>query len=225
MHKLAAVTLTIFVLFTSVLPLASAGRETNADRFRRGAPPLPPARRDGAYQPQPSSKPPPIASGYLVLRDLSGLHDLGYMENNPSRGPLIGLSPLSSPQSARLQATYSGSAHTLVVTNAVFPGPYFLGTTFPSPNDPNENPPEELLFTNVPNGPGAQDWSYDPNTGELTIALPKPNGGGSVPAVFALDVYQNALELVTDVPTFLSATAASEPSDQQPILVRVFFEQ
>jgi hypothetical protein len=152
MHKLAAVTLTIFVLFTSVLPLASAGRETNADRFRRGAPPLPPARRDGAYQPQPSSKPPPIASGYLVLRDLSGLHDLGYMENNPSRGPLIGLSPLSSPQSARLQATYSGSAHTLVVTNAVFPGPYFLGTTFPSPNDPNENPPEELLFTNVPNG-------------------------------------------------------------------------
>jgi hypothetical protein len=27
------------------------------------------------------------ASGYLVLRDLSGLHDLGYMENNPSRGP------------------------------------------------------------------------------------------------------------------------------------------
>jgi hypothetical protein len=91
---------------------------------------------------------------------------------------------------------------------------------------------------------GAQDWSYDPNTGELTsksipllvspcahtllthpffctntVALPKPNGGGSVPAVFALDVYQNALELVTDVPTFLSATAASEPSDQQPILV------
>lgn len=51
-----------------------------------------------------------------------------------------------------------------------------------------------------------------------TVALPKPSGG-TVPAVFALDVYQNALELVTDVPTFLSATAASEPSDQQPILV------
>ena len=88
---------------------------------------------------------------------------------------------------------------------------------------------------------GAQDWSYDPNTGELTsksnpllisrcavgllfffrtniVSLPKPQGG-TVPAVFALDVSQNALELVTDVPTFLSAAAASEPSDQQPILV------
>jgi hypothetical protein len=221
MHKLAAVVLTVLVLFTSVLPPAlGARRETNADRFRRGAPPLPPTRRDGAYQPQPSSK--PTVSGFLVLRDLSGLHNLGYIENNPYRGPLIGMSPLNSPESARLQATFSGSDHTLVATNALFPGPYFLGTTFPSPNDPNEYPPEELLFTNVPDGSGAEDWSYDSNTGELTIALPKPSGG-TVPAVFALDVYQNALELVTDVPTFLSATAASEPSDQQPILVRVFF--
>ena len=51
-----------------------------------------------------------------------------------------------------------------------------------------------------------------------TVALPKPPGG-TVPAVFAWDGYQDALELVTDVPTFLNFTAASEPSDRQPTLV------
>jgi hypothetical protein len=50
------------------------------------------------------------------------------------------------------------------------------------------------------------------------VALPKPNGG-TVPAVFFWDVYQDALELVTDVPTFVAATYASEPHDQQPVQV------
>jgi len=223
MHRLAVVALTFFVLFTSVLPLASASarRETNAERFRRGAPPLPPVRRDGAYPPQPSSKPPPTVSGYLVIRDISGADVLGYMENNAYRSPLIGVSPVNSPVSARLQATFSGSEYTVEATNALFPAPYFLGTTFPSPNDPGEAPPEELLFTNVDDIAGAKVWSYQPNTGELTITLPKPNGG-SVPAVFAWDTYQNAIELVTDVPVFLAATAKSEPPDQQPVLVRVY---
>jgi hypothetical protein len=61
MNRLTAVALIFFVLFTSVLPLALARetkRETNADRFRRGAPPLPPTRRDSANRPDPSSKPP-----------------------------------------------------------------------------------------------------------------------------------------------------------------------
>ena len=51
-----------------------------------------------------------------------------------------------------------------------------------------------------------------------TVALPKPNGG-SVQAVFAWDTLQDALELVTDVPTFLSAAWQSEPHDKQPVLV------
>jgi hypothetical protein len=51
-----------------------------------------------------------------------------------------------------------------------------------------------------------------------TVALPKPNGG-SVQAVFAWDTLQNALELVTDVPTYLAAAWESEPHDKQPVLV------
>jgi len=223
MHRLAVFALTFFVLFTSALPpsLAYVRRETNADRFRRGLSPLPPVRRGAAYPPQPSSKPPPTVSGTLVIRDLSGLHVLGYVQNAASRSPIIGVSPANSPDSARLQATFSGSEYTVEATNALFPAPYYLGTTFPSPNAPGEAPPEELEFTNVGDIAGAKVWSYQPSTGELTIALPKPNGG-TVPAVFAWDTYQNAIELVTDVPTFLAATAKSEPPDQQPVLVRVY---
>jgi hypothetical protein len=226
MNRLTAVALIFFVLFTSVLPLALARetkRETNADRFRRGAPPLPPTRRDSANRPDPSSKPPTTASGYIVVRDQSGLHNLGYMENFATRGPLIGVSPLDSPTSARLQGTYSDSAHTLVATNALFPAPFFLGSQYPYSNDPSASPPEEILFTNVPESPGAEVWSYNTDSKELTIALPKPNGG-SVQAVFAWDTLQNALELVTDVPTYLAAAWESEPHDKQPVLVTLFFD-
>jgi len=220
MHRLAVIALTFFVVLTSVLPLVFA-RETNAERFRRGAPPLPPVRRAGANPPAPSSVPPQTVSGFLVIRDSTGLHNLGFMQNAASRFGLIGVSPLNSPESARLQATFSGSAHTVVATNALFPAPFFLGSTFPYANDPGAAPPEEILFTNVDDIPGAHVWSFDPNTKELTIALPKPNGG-SVPALFFWDVLQDALELVTDVPTFLAATFASEPHDQQPVQVRVY---
>ncbi|KAH9043983.1 hypothetical protein EDB84DRAFT_851496 [Lactarius hengduanensis] len=217
MYRLAAVALTFFVLFSSVLPLALPRAETNADRFKRGAPPLPPTRRDSANRADPSSRPPPTGSGHLVVRDITGRQILGYMQNSDSRTPIIGVSPLNSPRSARLQATYSGSVHTLVATNALFPAPYFLGSQFPYFNDPGASPPEEILFTNVVESPGAKVWSYQQYTRELTIALPKPSGG-SVQAVFAWDKLQNALELVTDVPTYLAAAWESEPHDQQPVL-------
>jgi len=161
-------------------------------------------------------------SGHIIIRDLTGLHDLGYMENSATRGILIGVSPLNSPISARLQVTYSGSGHTVVATNALFPAPFFLGSTYPDAADPNDPPPERALFTNIVDGPGAQVWDYHPLLHELTIALPKP-GGGSVKAVFAWDVLTNALELVTDVPTYLAVAWQSEPHDQQPVLVRLFF--
>ena len=65
--------------------------------------PLPSQRRslgvDLIFYPSPLNAPrnqPPrlycidvlfSVSGFLVLRDLSGLHNLGYIENNPYRGP------------------------------------------------------------------------------------------------------------------------------------------
>ncbi|KAH9055753.1 hypothetical protein EDB87DRAFT_1833972 [Lactarius vividus] len=228
-------------VFSSVLPLALARAETNADRFKRGAPPLPPTRRDSANRADPSSRPPPTVSGHLVVRDITGRQVLGYMQNSDSRSPIIGVSPLNSPQSARLQATYSGSAHTLVATNALFPAPYFLGSQFPYFNDPGASPPEEILFTNVVESRNysqlTHSWRESLELPEvyarvneqvhiiihIALALPKPSGG-SVQAVFAWDTLQNALELVTDVPTYLAAAWESEPHDQQPVLVRLFFE-
>ena len=45
MHRLTVVALTLLVIIASILPPVLA-RETNADRLRRGYPPLPPSRRE-----------------------------------------------------------------------------------------------------------------------------------------------------------------------------------
>ncbi|KAH8995127.1 hypothetical protein EDB86DRAFT_1215224 [Lactarius hatsudake] len=224
MHRLAAVALTFLVLFSSVLPLAIARAETNADRFKRGAPPLPPTRRDSTNRADPSSRPPPTVSGHLVIRDITGRQILGYMQNSDSRSPIIGVSPLNSPQSARLRQR-TPVLHTPLLP----PMPCFLRHTFLDPSSPTSTtlgPPLLRRFSSrmsLRAVPGAKVWSYQQYTRELTIALPKPSGG-SVQAVFAWDKLQNALELVTDVPTYLTAAWESEPHDQQPVLVRLFFE-
>jgi hypothetical protein len=45
MHRLTVLALTLLLVIASVFPTVLA-RETNADRLRRGYPPLPPNRRD-----------------------------------------------------------------------------------------------------------------------------------------------------------------------------------
>jgi len=45
MHRLTVVALTLLVIIASILPPVLA-RETNADRLKRGYPPLPPGRRE-----------------------------------------------------------------------------------------------------------------------------------------------------------------------------------
>ncbi|KAI0259406.1 hypothetical protein BC834DRAFT_632908 [Gloeopeniophorella convolvens] len=198
MYKLV---LALFALFALLAPAAA------------GYIPPPPAR--------PSSTPPQTVNGRLEIRDLTGRVRLGYIENALSRTPILGLTPASSPRASDLAAAFDPRAHTLLATNARFAAPYFLGSSFPYANDPGAAVPEEILFTNVPESAGAEVWSFDAFTRELTIHLPNPHGG-SVQPVFALDTYQNALELVTDVPVFLAATRASEPPDKQPVLVRIY---
>lgn len=56
MHRFAVLALTLLVVFASVLPTVLA-RDTNAERFRRGYPPLPPTRREVAKRQKPSSTP------------------------------------------------------------------------------------------------------------------------------------------------------------------------
>jgi len=58
MRRLTALALTLLVVIASVFPTVLA-RETNADRLRRGYPPLPPSRRDTAKRAGPSVVPPP----------------------------------------------------------------------------------------------------------------------------------------------------------------------
>jgi len=166
------------VVFASVLPSVFA--ETNADRFKRGYPPLPPSRREAAKRQQPSSAPPKTASGFLEVRDSAGVHLIGFVENTPSRLPFFGV---TGARSGALQAIFDPTAHTLKATNPVFSGPVFIG--------PNGIPPPDFLLTTVPDGPYANVWSFIAATNELTISLPKL-------AAFAFNSSQNVLEVVAD---------------------------
>ncbi|KAI0249656.1 hypothetical protein BJV78DRAFT_1362710 [Lactifluus subvellereus] len=229
MHRLAVLALSLLVLCITAFPSALA-RETNADRLRRGYPPLPPTRRGTAKRANPSISPLQTSGGVLEVRDQSGTQRLGFVENLSDRSPLLGVSDPGTPQSQHLQATFSGSAHTLVATNAAFPAPFFLGSDFPFVEEPNQPPPGEVLFTNVPSSSGAQVWSFNPTTNELTgkststVALPNPSGG-TVPTVFWWDRFENVLSFVTDVPTFSNTAKQTEPPDQQPLVVTFFLVQ
>ncbi|KAI0249655.1 hypothetical protein BJV78DRAFT_1225141 [Lactifluus subvellereus] len=220
MHRLAVLALSLLFLCVSAFPSVLA-RETNADRFRRGYPPLPPTRRGTAKRTSPSSRPPQTSCGVIEVRDQSGVHRLGFVGNIPDPLKLFGVVDPGTPQSQHLQATFSGSAHTLVATNAAFPAPFFLGSDFPFAEEPSEPPPGEVIFTNIPSSPGAEVWSFNSMTKELTVALPNLTGG-TVPTVFWWDTFENVLAFVTDVPTFSNIAKQTEPPDQQPLIVTFF---
>ena len=50
------------------------------------------------------------------------------------------------------------------------------------------------------------------------VAYPNPSGG-SIPAVFFWDVFQNELVVVTDLYGYVAAAYESEPPNQQPVQV------
>lgn len=179
MHRLSVIALTLLVLFASVLPTVLA-RETNGDRFRRGYPPLPPSRRDVAKRQKPSTTPPKTASGFLEVRDSSGAHRLGFVENNKARLPALGV---TKDKNSALQGTFSAATKSVQVSN-VYGSPSFLGA-----NDPSGQSGE--LLSLVSDGPGAKIWSISAATNELT-----PNF--LTLAAISYDNANNELELVTD---------------------------
>ncbi|KAI0249654.1 hypothetical protein BJV78DRAFT_1225135 [Lactifluus subvellereus] len=223
MHRLAVLALSLLVLCVSAFPSVIA-RETNADRFRRGYPPLPPTRRGTAKRTGPSSRPPQTCSGVIEVRDQSGTMKLGFVENLPGPRDSFGVSAPGTPKSQHLQATFSGSAHTLVATNAAFPPPFFLGSDFPYVQAPMEPSSGEDLFKNIPSTPGAEVWSCNTVTKELTVALPDLMGG-TVPTVLWWDRAFNALAFVQDVPKFTAINKQNEPLDNQPLIVTFFLVQ
>ncbi|KAN0109672.1 hypothetical protein V8E52_009109 [Russula decolorans] len=177
MHRLSVIALTLLVVFASVLPTVLA-RETNGDRFRRGYPPLPPSRRDVAKRQKPSSTPPKTASGFLEVRDSSGAHRLGFVENNESGLPALGV---TTDKNSALQGTFSAATKTVQVSNG---SPSFLGA-----NDPSGQSGEFLAL--VSDSSEAKIWSLNAATNELT-----PNFL-TLSAITWDDVH-NELELVTD---------------------------
>ncbi|KAI0287329.1 hypothetical protein BC826DRAFT_1108507 [Russula brevipes] len=167
-------------------------RDSNVGLFKRNYPLVTPQRTAAA--------PPQTVSGVLEIRDHSGARQVGFVENQQCHFPLIGVTHPSAAKTDRLEATFSGDAHT-VVADSAFLGPDF----FPDLTDPNA-PPEDILITS------ALD----------SFNLPQPNGR-TVPAVFVWDKFQNALLLVTDWPAYQATAAKSGPLfDREPELVRLF---
>lgn len=213
MRRLAALVLTLLVVIASIFPTILA-RETNADRLRRGYPPLPPSRRDTAKRSGPSVVPPPQpVCGAVEVRDQPGIHRLGFVENNAALIPVITVLSPNAPSSGRLHVCFTLSTHTLAPTDLVFTPPlkspvippWFLGSPWPDPHHPDP-PPQEEPLTIVGDTPGAHIWYLDPNTLELTITLPGPT-----PAGFAW--CQSLMEL--------KITTVWPPPNQDPV-VRFF---
>jgi len=122
------------------------------------------------------------------LNDADNYPDVGVTD----QGQTDDLEVTFCPDSSTLKAT------NLDFTSPPFPAPYYLGSTFPDPNNPGETPPEGCPLTIVPDSPGAQIWSYDWKTKELTIAFVV--GGTTIPAGFVWDKSLNELEIVTSWP-------------------------
>ncbi|KAI9428781.1 hypothetical protein F5148DRAFT_257443 [Russula earlei] len=117
MHRLTVLAFALLLTFASVFPSVLA-RETNAYRLKRGYPPLPPTRREVGKRSQPS--PSAVAhvantvSGVLEVRDSSGAHHIGFVENVSNRLPDLGVT--TGSKSSGLQATFSWQDKTVVAT-------------------------------------------------------------------------------------------------------------
>ncbi|KAI0249657.1 hypothetical protein BJV78DRAFT_1155620 [Lactifluus subvellereus] len=95
MQRLTIALFTLLAVFAHLVPVASARaielakRETNADRFARGLPPLPPTRRDTAKRGSPSRVSLAAAAvqksqtGRIQIRDAHSGYAYGYLENSP----------------------------------------------------------------------------------------------------------------------------------------------
>ncbi|KAH8995124.1 hypothetical protein EDB86DRAFT_3077922 [Lactarius hatsudake] len=165
------------VLFATVVPVEAVllgKRETNAQRFARGLPPLPPGVvRIAAERRQVS--PPPVSptTGRLEVRKADGGALLGYVANDPTRGP-VGLNLNNDPNPAYtdLDVTFSGSD--LVSKNAAFKKPYYIGGSGKKTLSPQNT--NTIQFINVHAGPHAAIWSLDTTTGALNATWTNPDG-------------------------------------------------
>ncbi|KAI9440890.1 hypothetical protein H4582DRAFT_1503589 [Lactarius indigo] len=157
-------------LLATVVPVEAAilgKRETNAQRFARGLPPLPPVKRsptETAKRRQVSQQPSSPTTGRLEVRQIDGGAVLGHVSNDPNRGP-IGLNLNADPNPAYSDLTVEFSGSDLLSQDPDFNDPYYIGgsgTDILSPQNTNT-----IQFINVHAGPDSEIWSLDTISGAL----------------------------------------------------------
>ncbi|KAH9043985.1 hypothetical protein EDB84DRAFT_1471209 [Lactarius hengduanensis] len=167
------------VLLATVVPVEAAllgKRETNAHRFARGLPPLPPVRRsptESAMRRQVS--PPPISSttGRLEVRRADSGAVLGHVANDPNRGP-VGLNLYTEGDPAYTDLDVKFSDSDLLSLDPAFDTPYYIGGFGTHPLSPKNT--NTIQFINVNAGPDAAIWSLDTTSGALNATWTNPDG-------------------------------------------------
>ncbi|KAJ6591533.1 hypothetical protein DFH09DRAFT_177348 [Mycena vulgaris] len=204
----------------------SLGKETNASRFRRGLPPLPPRfalRNKGSTASAtvtswPSSTPRPrfsARSGRIQV--FAGNTSLGYVRNStPINSINLGGVP---KQDLRVETVSERAPFDIIVTNPNFLSPFYVGVLVSRNLDAREL--ATMTLSNVDRarsnfratGPGksyvqSQIWSISSNTNELEARYLNPDGSKSSLFV-AYDAHENELYFVGDIDFFNSASPAS----------------
>ncbi|KAI9440893.1 hypothetical protein H4582DRAFT_1939900 [Lactarius indigo] len=165
-------------LLAIVIPAEAAllgKRETNAQRFARGLPPLPPARRsptETAKRRQVSQPPSSSTTGRLEVRWAVDGTVLGHVSNDPIRGP-IGLNVVSGPNPATGDLIVEFSGSSLLAQGPLFAAPYYIGGYGPDLLSPQNT--NAIQFFNVDIGPNAEIWSLDTTSGALNATWTNPD--------------------------------------------------
>jgi hypothetical protein len=147
-------------------------------------------------------------SGAIEVRDSSGAHRLGFIDNVQRTSSGF---DVTNSKSNALQAKFASSS--LVATNAAFSSPFYLGANF----NPGALPEETDLINVVAGSAGATIWSFDCMTNELTATFPH-----GVPVIIVWDAFHKAVVFVEDLHAFQADAEQHEPPSQQPQVVRLY---
>jgi len=210
MQRFAIVLFALVALFATVVPSSASSllhvkRETNADRFARGLPPLPPTRRATAKRQQNSQQPSAPTTGRIQVRDngsgSQGGSPLGYVQNGQSGPHGLDINPGFSD----LYVTFSSVQNSILCLDQQFNGGSYFGALAPG-DIINAASTVALPLTNVYLGNVADEadiWWIDQTTGELTAYWTNPDSTTSL-VYFAYNAAADSLVLLGDVVDFIN---------------------
>lgn len=211
MQRFTIVLFALVALFATVVPSSSASalshvkRETNAARFARGLPPLPPTRRETARRHEKSQASVP-RSGRVQVRDHDHGNSHGYIQNGPS-GP-HGINHGGDPDYSDLTVIYNSVQNSIFCLGAHFSGNgFYLGAAV-STEILSIHSTAHVSLINVEIGITTAEagiWTIGPD-GKLTAVWVNIDGS-TVPVGCAYHDVDNALVLVGDIDGFISLNA------------------